>query len=241
VTTCVFSCHQPDLFPWVGFFVKLAKSDKFVLLDHVTSNPKDPQNWIRRVKVLGSGGSGDQWLSLPVLKTESRGGRGVPILEWQYNRLSPAWLKARTLVLNLYGQHPYAQDVLPLVDQFFAAETSLCEANFDFIQQLLMMFEIDLDVYRSSAFGLSTASSKMLVDCAANIDADTYLSGEGAMAYIDESVFERAGVTLAFNRFRPRPYSQGSPPFVSGLSIIDLIANLGVRDSREHLLSCLSL
>lgn len=240
MTTSVFSCHQPDLFPWIGFFVKLAKSDKFVLLDHVTSNPKDPQNWIRRVKVLGSGGLGDQWLSLPVLKTASRGGRGVPILEWHYNRLSPAWLKARTLVLNLYAQHPYAPDVLPLVEQFFATEKSLCEANFDFIQQVLVMLEIDLDVYRSSSFGLSTASNEMLVDCAANINADTYLSGEGAMAYINASVFERAGVTLTFNHFRPRPYRQGSGSFISGLSVIDLIANLGVRASREHLISSLS-
>lgn len=240
VKRSVFSCHQPDLFPWIGFFVKLAKSDKFVLLDHVTSNPKDPQNWIRRVKVIGPGVEGDQWLSLPVNKVQSRGGRGVPILDWQYNRLSPAWSKAEALLMNLYRHHPFVHDVLPLLEQFFSDDSRLSEANFSFIQGVLKLLAIDVEIHRSSDFGLLTASNQMLVDCAVYAGSDSYLSGEGSAAYIDPAIFESAGVTLMFNRFRPRPYSQVSRDFVPGLTIIDLLANLGVQGTRDHLFSYLN-
>jgi hypothetical protein len=36
----LIAIHQPNLFPWMGYFAKIAKSDAFVFLDHVVLNPR---------------------------------------------------------------------------------------------------------------------------------------------------------------------------------------------------------
>jgi hypothetical protein len=57
------AAHQPNLFPWLGFFDKMRDSDVFVLLDAVPFNRRGYQHRVR----IGTP-SGVQWLTLPVLK-----------------------------------------------------------------------------------------------------------------------------------------------------------------------------
>ena len=55
--------HQPECFPWLGFFHKMSLADTFVLLDTVQFEKNNFQN---RNKFLIAGEA--QWLSIPVEK-----------------------------------------------------------------------------------------------------------------------------------------------------------------------------
>jgi WbqC-like protein family len=55
--------HQPNFFPWLGFFDKLARSDRFICLDNVQL-PKGGSSWINRVKFFIAGE--DRWVSAPI-------------------------------------------------------------------------------------------------------------------------------------------------------------------------------
>ena len=50
----VIAIHQPNFFPWLGFFDKINRSDIFIILDHVLNNPRDPL-WIKRVQIISNG------------------------------------------------------------------------------------------------------------------------------------------------------------------------------------------
>ena len=46
----VVAIHQPNFFPWLGFFDKILCSDVFIVLDHVQF-PKSEGNWSNRVRM----------------------------------------------------------------------------------------------------------------------------------------------------------------------------------------------
>ena len=55
----VVGIHQPNFFPWLGYFDKLCRSDIFVMLDDVQFS-KTGGNWCNRVRLLEGGKPGDK-------------------------------------------------------------------------------------------------------------------------------------------------------------------------------------
>ena len=60
----IFSCHQPNFFPWLGFFNKIYESDIFVLLDDVQFQKRSSGTWSNRV-MLNIGGV-PKWFTAPI-------------------------------------------------------------------------------------------------------------------------------------------------------------------------------
>src|SRR4051812_2430296 len=59
----LIAIHQPNLFPWLGYFAKIAKSDAFVFLDHVVLNPRT-SIYTKRVKIISN--KVEFWLTIPL-------------------------------------------------------------------------------------------------------------------------------------------------------------------------------
>ena len=55
--------HQPNFFPWLGYFDKIFKSDYFVFLDNVQFQ-KTGGNWGNRVPILIS--NHKNWITVPI-------------------------------------------------------------------------------------------------------------------------------------------------------------------------------
>ena len=62
----IVAIHQPNFFPWLGYFDKIARANVFVILDSVQF-PKKQGNWMNRVRVLVHGKP--HWLTVPVDRT----------------------------------------------------------------------------------------------------------------------------------------------------------------------------
>lgn len=107
----IVTAHQPNLFPWLGFFDKMACADVFVLLDNVQFTRRGFQN---RVKVKGT--SGEQWLTLPV-KTKGRYDQQTGDVEinheqdWKNDHL-------RTLTTLYGGANGFAR-LMPLLEELY--------------------------------------------------------------------------------------------------------------------------
>src|SRR3954466_6461256 len=61
--TRIAAIHQPNFFPWLGYFDKIARADVFVILDDV-QHQKTGSNWSNRVRLLISGEA--RWVTAPV-------------------------------------------------------------------------------------------------------------------------------------------------------------------------------
>ncbi|MFQ5915470.1 MAG: WbqC family protein, partial [Nitrospinota bacterium] len=57
----IVAIHQPNYFPWLGYFYKIAMADVFVFLDDAQFSKN---SLINRNRIAGS--NGVQWLTVPV-------------------------------------------------------------------------------------------------------------------------------------------------------------------------------
>ena len=60
----IVSIHQPEHFPYLGFFQKMKESDLFIILDNVKFKKNNFQN---RNRFLNSNGE-EEWFTVPVEK-----------------------------------------------------------------------------------------------------------------------------------------------------------------------------
>ena len=79
-------------------------------------------------------------------------------------------------------------------------------------------------------------SNELLVSLTKAVGGDTYMCGGGADGYQDERVFAKSRIELKRQNFKHPEYSQhNAPKFQAGLSIIDVVANIGWAGTAELL------
>jgi hypothetical protein len=220
----VVAIHQPNFFPWLGYFDKIARCDVFVFLDHV-QYPKTGGNWSNRVQLIVGGRS--QWVTAPIDRAFS-GVRAINELEFAAR---PPWRERfrKTVVAN-YGRTPFFTETMACLEPILAdADDNLSRFNGRAIRRLIDHVGLKVPaLFRSSELDVTGSANDLLISIAAAVGADTYLCGGGSSEYFDATAFAAAGLTLQYQHFSHPTYAQRpGDGFVAGLSIVDALMNCG--------------
>jgi hypothetical protein len=216
----IVAIHQPNLLPWLGYFYKLARADRFVFLDGV---PFAKGSYTNRVQVKAA--TGPQWLTVPVL---TKGKLGQPIVEVACNE-NAGWRKKMMATLETnYRRCPHYQPYADGIRQVLsAAEDRLAEINIRLIRYVAEQLDIATATTRSSQMPCPGKATDLLIALCKELGAETYLSGSGGANYQDEIAFRAAGIELIYANYQHPTYPQAFGPFAPGLSIVDLLFNCG--------------
>jgi hypothetical protein len=218
----VVAIHQPNFFPWLGYFDKLARSDVFVLLDNVQF-PKTGGSWLNRVRLAVNGQP--QWVSMPVLRAH-HGVRNIADVE--INNTTPWRLKLlKTLQMN-YRRSPHFDEVFPLVAKLVENQTDhLAEYNQSAITTLATALGLtDTELVLGSTLAVEGKSTDLLIAIVQAVGGTAYLCGDGAAGYQMDEKFAAAGLELIYQDFEHPFYPQTtSQEFIPGLSVIDALMN----------------
>jgi hypothetical protein len=220
----VVAIHQPNFFPWLGYFDKIAKSDVFVILDNVQA-PKTGGTWLNRVKLAINGEA--RWVTAPI----DRAYHGVKRVD-EIEFTSAAWREQALKTLgSAYGRADYYRTAMQLIEPLVRnPETNLARFNQHAITTLARTLKLDTGkIVLSSGLGLESSSNALLVDITRAVGGRTYLCGGGASDYFDERPFEEAGIDVRYQNFVHPQYQQASSgQAIPGLSVIDAIMNCGM-------------
>jgi hypothetical protein len=223
----ILAAHQPNFIPWIGYFHKMARADKFVLADDVqyTTHGFINRNHIKTV-------NGKQWLTVPVI-TKGRGLQKINEVridkdqDWQRRH----WNSLQTN----YKYAPYFDYYADFFERLYQKEwVFLVDLNITLIEFVREALNISCPVILSSeldlTYGLveSSEATERIVDMVKKTGCAKYLSGESGKKYLNEKLFEDAGIELIYADFAHPKYHQQFGEFVSHLSIIDLLFNEGV-------------
>jgi hypothetical protein len=230
----IVSIHQPNFFPWLGYFDKIVKADVFLFLDDVQFQ-KTGGVWTNRVKFIVSGEP--NWITAPIDRNYS-GTRNINEMQFLPNN---SWRdKTRKSIENSYRKHPYYGETIEMfLPLLLNEESNIADYNIHAITAILDYLGLDTSkLKRSSLSPFQTSSNELLCDLTLHAGGSTYLCGGGADAYQDEAVFVNKGIELRFQEFKHPVYVQkGGKEIVPGLSIIDAMMNIGLEATKALLLN----
>lgn len=196
MTTCAI--HQPNFFPWAGYFDKIRRADIFIFLDEVDYPKKGSGTRCDRVKLFNNGQPA--WYGLPLKKQSGRQlVKDMCFVEKNYhlNKLM------RSLEYN-YKQLPSYDAVMAIVEPLLAYESdNLAEYNMNAIQQLSRYLGLSTQFIRQSEVTHSQKSTELLIELLQQVHADTYLCGNGSAGYQQDHLFGEKGINLVYQNYQP--------------------------------------
>ena len=217
----VFSGHQPNFAPYLGFFYKMYKSDVFVFDDDVQYSS---HNWTNKnyLKVSGK----RTRITIPV---KANFGDLINQVKIDYTGNWRQKLR-KTLEMNYGKAYRYFEGMKIVEAYILSGEYELLsEMNICMITEIARKFG-----FRCK---LLTASKELHTDLQKNerniwqakqVCADVYYSGDGGREYNDEEAYRMAGISIVYSDYQPKSYRQADRTgFIEDLSVLDYIFNHG--------------
>jgi WbqC-like protein family len=217
MTTVVIS--QPQLLPWPGFFELVASADIYVHLDDAQFSRG---GFINRVQIKHPAGS--KWMTVPLK------GRGSFQEINQVEAVGTDWKRRhRELVCQALAQAPYLDLALAVLDAVYLADrlVELLVSSIE-LPAARMGLRRPRQWMRSSELGLAGTSWERVLAIVKAIGGTHYVTAHGAAGYLDHQAFESAGVAVDYMDYSKTSYPQLHGDFTPYVTVLDLIANLGM-------------
>jgi hypothetical protein len=211
---------QSNYIPWKGYFDIINSVDTFVIYDEVQYTKND---WRNRNIIKTP--TGPTWLTIPV--------RQVSLEQkiFEAKTTLKNWnVKHWNSIKGAYSKAPYfKENETYFRDIYFSIETeNLSEINLIFIRAINKLLGITTEIIDSRTLNLDGDKNKRLVQAVSKLSGTVYVSGPSAKNYLDETIFNKADIQVEWMDYsKYTEYPQLHPPFVHGVSILDLIFNVG--------------
>lgn len=215
--TCVV-ISQPMFLPWVGMLEQIRLADVYVHYDDVAFSKG---SFVNRVQVKTV--TGTNWLTLPVDAHLGQQIRDVRIGQQGFAR------KHLSTLRQAYAKAPYRDAMMAVAEAAYAVESPwLLDWTVAGLEALFSAFAIRPPrVLFSSELAVGGANTDRVLSVVTTLSGTTYVTGRGALAYLDHDAFDRAGVDVRYVRYATRPWPQLHGPFTPYVTSLDLLANAG--------------
>jgi len=188
----VVAGHQPNFFPWFGYFEKMLLADVFVFSDDVQYTK---QNYVNRVVYPLGKDRIEHYLTLSVEK-----GNDQRIADKRYLKDARVLGKLlKTVRTNLGGLQYFrdVEEILRAFEEAFWQFESVADLNIATIHDVAGRIGIDTKTLRGSELGLGQwHGNERLLKRQELLQSRIYLSGAGASEYTDEDSFRECGIRL---------------------------------------------
>lgn len=229
----IVTIHQPNFFPWLGFFDKFVQADIMVFLDNVPFTKGGFQN---RVKLANQ--NDIFWLTAPVVTKGQLGQLTNSVLldtktNWRRTHL-------KTIHHN-YSKSERFDEVFTALEHIYSQpNTLLSEFNITAIEAMAKILGIRTKTIKASSLNAKGDSSQLLANIVEEVGGTTYLSGPSGRSYLTMNVFEERNISVNFHSYTaPTYHSIAHRGTVSGLSVLDYVFSdphleIWKKDIQKH-------
>jgi hypothetical protein len=217
----IISFNQPAFIPWGGFFARLIRSDRMILLDDTLL--ARGFTFVNRNRLKGP--EGEVWITVP-LKRKGRGRQRIRDLEiYEKARWTAKFLST---LRHYYGKSLYFEAVFREIEAVVGeADDRFLNISLGLLQTLKTQFAIANETVLQSSLGITGKGTALLVSLAKELGADEVILPYGSDKAVEISEFEKQGTRTLALRYGPPQYPQFWGEFLPNLSALDLLFCLG--------------
>jgi len=220
---------QPTYFPWAGYFHLINKADTFFFLDDAQFVK---ESWHNRNRILRSGT--EIFFTIPLKKKSS---------ETLINNClvfdSKKWkIDHKNIIYACYSKHPHFNCVNEILESFAQISSNkLSDINIFFIKFICEKLSIKCNFINTSDINIFGKRTERTIKILQKYNIKKYISPQGSKQYLAEDKFsEKCDIVLEFSDFFSKEYNQfNNKNFIENLSIIDVIANLGWKETKKYI------
>jgi hypothetical protein len=209
--------HQPHYLPWLRYLDKVARADRFVVLDDAQFNKN---GWQNRNRLKGP--AGPYLVTVPV-----RHRFACPLGEVEV--ADDRWRRRHLQALrSSYGRMPGFDRFYRPVERLLGRPwRRLNDLNLELLQVLLELLDVRTPLVRASALAVPGRGSERLAALCRQVGASRYLTGAWAVgAYLEPATLTARGIAVDTHVWTAPTYRQAHPEagFAADLSVVDLLA-----------------
>ena len=220
---------QPNYIPWKGNFDLINMVDVFVFYDDVQYTVKD---WRNRNKIKTP--NGELWLSVPV---NHKGKRDQLICEalidtttdWQSNHFKS--------IYNNYKKARYFEIYKYLLEDIYLNNKweKISDLDIFSTKAIAKALGIEVEWFLSSELKqIGEKDGEKVVKICKLLNCNYFINGPSSKPFMNQALFDEAGIELAYMEYNYPEYQQLYPPFNHYVSALDLIFNCG-PDARKYI------
>jgi hypothetical protein len=224
--SCIIT--QSNYIPWKGYFDSINQVDIFVIYDDMQYTRRDwrNRNYIKTPQGL-------KWLTIPV---DVSGKFHQKINETLISDMS--WNRSHwESIKQNYKNAPEYKENKDWIEHLYmnCNFERLTDVNEYFLKAIGDFLGVQTEYRRSEEFVLCEDRTQKMVNICLELGVTHYYTGPNAKQYIEEEKFSNHGVALNYFDYSGySEYPQLYDGFEHGVSIIDMIFNLGM-ETKNHL------
>ena len=217
--------HQPETYPWLGFFNKMMLADEYIILDNVQFRKNYFQN---RNQFLTKQGS--LYLSVPV---DFKNNKIIKDIKIRYNE---KWqLKHLNTIKQVYSKAPYFKEHIDFFENLYSKKFELLvDFNMEIIEYIRKTLDMNVAIIKASTLEVEGNSTELLLNICKSREADTYISGRDGRNYMDTSMFDKEGIKIVYHDFTHPEYKQfNSEEFTPYMNTFDILFNYSPKEVKD--------
>lgn len=230
----IVAIHQPNFFPWLGYFHKIYVSDVFVLYDTAQYSKKAFINrtLVRKAPLFME----TKYLMVPLRKHSSFD----MIKDLYVDKFHDFRNKILKVINAIYAKSEFFNEYYPLIERIILDTKdmdSLFEINLHVIKKVMGILSLNTELVTASSLNVEGKRLDFVINTIKHLNGNIYLSGCGAKDYQKDSDFNKEGIKLVYqdihNFIQEHPYKQAEGDFINGLSVLDALFNIGKEGILE--------
>lgn len=223
----ILASHQPDFFPWMGYFYKIFQSDIFVFSDNVQYSKGGRHNYNQILT-----GNGPMKFTLPIHY------HAVNLNEIKIAADDASINRMLKTIHQEYKKAAHFEEVYPGIEDALRKSLefeNLADYNMYYIFYLCQRFGLNATRFfcASSNLFLNERKDARIIEMCKKLKATTYYSGVAAKDYHIEEDYRKNGIDLVYSDYQPIIYPQVGKRSAINMSVIDYIMNCGFELPKE--------
>lgn len=209
---------QPYILPYIGYWQMLSAVDTYVIYDDANYRKG---GWINRNRMMVNGDRSDYF---HVLLNHASPNKKICEITIMDNPDHVA--KTMRKIQQNYGKAPFYNCAIEVIqDVFNYKENNLALFLKHSIESIQEYLQIDCEILLSSGLKKddSLKAEEKVLDICKRLGATSYYNAIGGQDLYNKDAFIREGIELKFLNTRPIEYAQYKQPFISNLSIMDVM------------------